>query len=220
MRYGGFTAAQRMGLLLAACAGARTAATQSLPAMPTTAQATASVPIRAQMPNRNPTQAVAPTQAQAQVQTEAQCGSQGYRVVARRWDALLARNLELRQDCAHPEWPTRLVALESTNVASTNEGGTNMGSTNMASMAVAAASVRPTAVAQIVAPLLVHAGDRVRLWSQDERVRIEISGVVEQSARAGDHVMVQVTRRNEESGMSVDRISGIVRAAGDVEMQP
>jgi flagella basal body P-ring formation protein FlgA len=94
-----------------------------------------------------------------------------------------------------------------------------MASTNMASMAVAA-PVRPNAAAQIAAPLLVHAGDRVRLWSQDERVRIEISGVVEQSARVGDRVMVQVTRRNEETGMSVERISGIVRAAGDVEMQP
>jgi hypothetical protein len=94
-----------------------------------------------------------------------------------------------------------------------------MGSTNMVSMAVVS-PIRSNAVVQIAAPLLVHAGDRVRLWSQDERVRIEISGVVEQSARNGDHVMVQVTRRNEDTGISVDRISGIVRAAGDVEMQP
>jgi hypothetical protein len=214
-----------MVLLLAACAVARTAAAQSLPAMPTTAQVTASVPVRAQVSNLTPTQAVAPmpspAQAQAQVlvQTETQCGTQGYRVVARRWDALLARNLELRQDCVHPEWPTRLVALESTISESTSRGEANMGSTNMVSMAVVS-PIRSNAVVQIAAPLLVHAGDRVRLWSQDERVRIEISGVVEQSARNGDHVMVQVTRRNEDTGISVDRISGIVRAAGDVEMQP
>jgi flagella basal body P-ring formation protein FlgA len=74
-------------------------------------------------------------------------------------------------------------------------------------------------VAQVAAPLLVHAGDHVRLWSQDEMVRIEISGVVEQSARSGDRVVVQIMRQNDDTGMSVERIAGTVRGAGDVEME-
>jgi flagella basal body P-ring formation protein FlgA len=74
-------------------------------------------------------------------------------------------------------------------------------------------------VAQAKQPLLVHAGDRVRLWSQDEMVRIEMSGVVEQSARGGEHVVVQIARQNEDAGMTVERIGGIVRGAGDVEME-
>jgi flagella basal body P-ring formation protein FlgA len=74
-------------------------------------------------------------------------------------------------------------------------------------------------VALTVQPLLVHAGDRVRLWSQDERVRIEMSGVVEQSARGGERVVVQIARQSEDSGMTVERIGGIVRGAGDVEME-
>ena len=41
-------------------------------------------------------------------------------------------------------------------------------------------------------------GDRVRLWSQDETVRIEMSGVVEQSARGGERVVVQVARQSED----------------------
>jgi hypothetical protein len=150
-------------------------------------------------------------QAQVQVQIQTECGAEGYRVMARRWDALLQRSLEVRQDCAHPERPARMIAV----------GPKDMRMADMGPMAhVGIAPVRTNEVAQSAAPLLVHAGDRVRLWSQDERVRIEMSGVVEQSARSGDRVLVQVTRRNEDTGMSVERIAGIVRAVGDVEMEP
>ena len=134
---------------------------------------------------------------------QAECGAQGYRVVARQWDAVLGRSWELRQACAHPEWPARLVA------------GRSAGAVWPARDGVAGTKE----VAQIVPPLLVHAGDRVRLWSQDERVRIEMSGVVEQSARGGERVVVQIARQSEDAVMTVERISGIVRGAGDVEME-
>jgi hypothetical protein len=173
MRRSGFSAALLTVLLLAACASSQPAFAQ------------------------------AQTPIQVQTQTEAGCGAEGYRVVARRWDALLERNLEVRQDCAHPEWPTRLVALGSAGARPMAHGG----------------SVRTNEVAQVAAPLLVHAGDHVRLWSQDEMVRIEMSGVVEQSARSGDRVIVQIMRQSDDTGMSVERIAGTVRGAGDVEME-
>jgi hypothetical protein len=47
-----------------------------------------------------------------------------------------------------------------------------------------------------------------------------MTGIVEQSARAGDRVVVQITRQTDEAGLTVQRISGVVRAAGDVEMEP
>jgi hypothetical protein len=55
---------------------------------------------------------------------------------------------------------------------------------------------------------------------QNEMVRIEMSGVVEQSAHSGERVIVQVTRQNVEAGLSVERIAGIVRGYEDVEMEP
>jgi flagella basal body P-ring formation protein FlgA len=67
-------------------------------------------------------------------------------------------------------------------------------------------------------PLLVHAGDPVRLWMQDNTVRIEISGMAEQSARRGERVIVQITRQND-AGLTVQRVAGIVRGSGDVEME-
>jgi len=134
---------------------------------------------------------------------QAECGAQGYRVVARWWDVVLGRDWELRQACAHPEWPARLVAASAMGAGSTARDGV----------------AGTKEVAQAKQPLLVHAGDRVRLWSQDEMVRIEMSGVVEQSARGGEHVVVQIARQNEDAGMTVERIGGIVRGAGDVEME-
>jgi hypothetical protein len=54
---------------------------------------------------------------------------------------------------------------------------------------------------------------------QNETVRIEMSGVVEQSAHSGERVTVQVTRQDADSGMSIERFSGIVRGTEDVEME-
>lgn len=127
-----------------------------------------------------------------------ECGATGYRVIASRWDAVLGRGWELRQDCAHPEWPARLIAEAA-------PGSVSMG--------------RPATAVAAAQPLLVRAGDSVRLWEQDAMVRIEMRGVAEQSARAGERVVVQVTRQTDDAGLTVELIGGIVRGAGDVEME-
>jgi hypothetical protein len=129
------------------------------------------------------------------------CTAKGYRVLARRWDAVLSMGWELRQSCAHPEWPAHSVVLAA---AAPLLGGREL---------------RPAGAASIVQPLLVHAGDPVRLWLQDQAVRIEMSGVAEQSARNGEHLMVRVTRQTDDAGVTAERIPGIVRGAGDVEME-
>lgn len=129
-----------------------------------------------------------------------ECGVRGYRVIASRWDSVLRGNWELRQDCAHPEWPARLVVAA-------------MGPLMQRGV------VSPARAAQIVQPLLVHAGDTVKLWEQDAMVRIEMSGVVEQSARTGERVVVRVTRQSDESGLTVERIGGVVRGVGVVERE-
>jgi hypothetical protein len=136
-------------------------------------------------------------------QTQAECGAGGYRVIATRWDAVLGRSWELRQDCVHPEWPARLVAAATSGFFRSGGAGRS-----------AAATAVPA-----IRPLLVHAGDFVRLWEQDAMVRIEMSGVAEQSARAGERVVVRITPQTDDAGLRVDRIEGIVRGAGDVEME-
>lgn len=125
------------------------------------------------------------------------CTAEGYRVVAQRWDAALRTGWEFRQNCVHPEWPSRVVPSKSV-VRGISKVGDSV---------------------PMLRPLLVHAGDQVRLWAQSEKVRVEMSGAVEQSGRNGDHVMVQIRRNSDELGSVLDRIAGIVRGVDDVEME-
>jgi len=125
------------------------------------------------------------------------CASDGSRVVATRWDAVLGKGWQLVEDCAHPERPARLVAA-----VSAVETGIARG--------------LPAAAVQ---PLLVRAGDVVRLWQQTATVRLEMKGVVEQSAASGEHVVVRITRQSDDAGLTVQRFDGTVRGAGDVEME-
>lgn len=127
----------------------------------------------------------------------------GYRIIARRWDAVLRTNWEMRQDCAHPDWPARLASVAA--IAA--------GPISISRLATQNESVA------LIQPLLVRAGDQVRLWMEDGPVRIEMSGVAEQSAHNGGHIIVRTTRQSDDAGLTVQRIPGIVRGAGDVEMQ-
>ncbi len=131
---------------------------------------------------------------------DAGCNAQGDRIVARRWDAVLGRGWATVLSCAHPEWPARSVAFDAKREPLTFK-------------AVTAESPKGAP-----GPLLIHPGDTVRLWSQAQMVRIEMSGVAEQAARAGDRVVVRVTRQTDDAGLIVERIDGVARGVGDVEM--
>lgn len=140
-------------------------------------------------------------------QSVATCGPAGYRVITGRWDAVLKINWELRRDCGHPEWPARMVATSTARTPSAAKPRPLLGGSPGAAEVTAAM------------PLLVRAGEVVRLWEQDERVHIELSGVVEQSARLGERVLVRITHEGDDAGLSVEQIGGVVRGAGDVEME-
>ncbi len=88
-----------------------------------------------------------------------------------------------------------------------------------ASEMAASSTAKTVEWASVAGPLLVNAGSPVRLWMQDRMVRIEMNGVAERSARKGDRITVQVTHKDEEAGLSVERIAGIVRGPGEVEME-
>ena len=117
-------------------------------------------------------------------------------VVGQRWDAVLGKAWNVVSECGHPERPVRLAS------ASTQR--------RTASVSVAAA-------APIV--LVVRAGDVVRLWQQAENVRIQMVGVAERSAGVGDRVSVRIERAGLGDGFEVRRMDGIVRGAGDVEIE-
>jgi hypothetical protein len=137
--------------------------------------------------------------AEAQV---AACDASGKQIVARRWDVVLGHEWEMVRDCRHPEWPARARSVKSLIERPANP--------------VANPPASPTAI--FVEPLLIRAGEPVKLWQQAAYVRMEMNGVAEQAARRGEHIDVLVTRHNDDGSITSTHLSGTVRAAGDVEM--
>lgn len=144
----------------------------------------------------------------AMAQGSSNCDAAGYRVVGARWDTVLQRNWEVRQDCLHPDWPARLAGF-----------ATRLGVGKKQEVRTETGGLQAAEVEGNNAPLLVRAGEAVRLWAREERVRIEMSGVVEQSAHLGERVVVRITRQSDDTGLTVERVGGVVRGVGDVEME-
>jgi flagella basal body P-ring formation protein FlgA len=67
---------------------------------------------------------------------------------------------------------------------------------------------------------VVHAGDIVRLWKQEDILRIEVAGVSEESGGLGKTIRVRLLRQNTDSQVIPEQFFGIVRGPSDVEMQP
>lgn len=122
----------------------------------------------------------------------------GYRVASVRWDPVLRQNWATIVSCGHPEWPG--ISLR------TGEAGP-------AAQAVSAP------VREDRSPV-VRAGDIVALWRQEEMLRIEVTGVAEQSGSVGETIRVRLLRRAGSNQSVEEQFSGIVRGRADVEMQP
>jgi hypothetical protein len=102
-------------------------------------------------------------------------------------------------DCKHPEWPARMVLLPASSspvVAETRE--------------VAVVSRQHS---------LVRAGEKVKLWSSDDLLRIEVDGVAEETKEEGQRIRVKLIQHMGSYGQSPERqLMGVVRGSGDVEL--
>lgn len=122
----------------------------------------------------------------------------GYKVIGVRQDRLLGRNWAVIARCDHPEWST--VALPFSGEA---------------------ASAVPKAYASdLLSPVVVHAGDTVRLWRREPLLQIEVAGVAEENGSLGKTVRVRVVSRNTDNPFTREEFTGIVEGRADVEMQP
>jgi Zn ribbon nucleic-acid-binding protein len=120
-------------------------------------------------------------------------GDDGYRVTTVRWDPVLRQGWAMVARCGHPEWPE--VALPTRARSDTKEF-------------VAAATTPP----------VVRAGDKVRLWRQENALLIEVAAVAEESGSVGKSIRVRLVRAGIEGQMERQMV-GIVRGQADVEMQ-
>ncbi|MEO8736552.1 MAG: flagella basal body P-ring formation protein FlgA [Edaphobacter sp.] len=125
----------------------------------------------------------------------------GYRVTSVHWDPVMRQNWATIANCEHPEWP---------------EASLRVGETN------GALSRSVIQVSEEHSPKLpiIRAGDIVRLWRQEDLLRIEVTGVAEESGSVGKTIRVRLLRRNTDDQSQEEQYTGIVRGPSDVEMLP
>jgi hypothetical protein len=126
----------------------------------------------------------------------------GYRVTSIQSDVVLGQKWALIASCDHPEWPTLALQMyEPKPLPSTLQ-------------------IRQRPQDLISAIPVVHAGDPVRLWKQEDLLRIEIAGISEESGSLGNKIRVRLLHRNTDDQAMQEQFSGIIRGPSDVEMQP
>lgn len=125
----------------------------------------------------------------------------GYRVTGIHSDPVLGQNWVSIANCEHPDWP---------EVSFRAEGIDGVPSRRVEK---ARAELFPSVP-------VVRAGDIVRLWRQEDLLRIEVTGVAEQSGGIGKTIRVRLLRRSMDDGPKEEELTGIVRGPSDVEMLP
>lgn len=123
----------------------------------------------------------------------------GYRVTSIHWDPVLRQSWARIANCDHPEWPEVSVRAEATKAGSTRQ------------MSHDGAESFPFVP-------VIHAGDIVRLWRQEDLMRIEITGVAEESGGIGKTIRVRLLRRKTDDQAKEEQFTGIIRGPSDVEM--
>jgi hypothetical protein len=114
-----------------------------------------------------------------------------YRVSEIRWDSVLGQRWAMVASCEHPEQPAFAVLTKD-----------------------AIAEGRSSRREDDSAPV-VHAGEVVRLWRQEDNLRIEVTAMSEESGGLGKAIRVRLLGTDSAERQFV----GIVRGVADVEMR-
>jgi hypothetical protein len=125
----------------------------------------------------------------------------GYRVTEIQSDPVLGRRWAIVANCDHAEWPVLAVQAFGSDLSTPSRAS---------QMRVASPPSIP----------VVHAGDIVRLWRQEDLLRIEVVGVSQENGSVGKAIRVRLLRKNTDNQAIQEQLSGIVRGPSDVEMQP
>lgn len=116
-----------------------------------------------------------------------------YRTISVRWDPVLRQRWATIVSCDHPERPSIALLM----------------------------SLNPEDKATQESPTpfpIVRAGDLVRLWRQENDLRIEASGIAQESGATGSRVHVRLLNSGLDGQQQGKTLFGIVRGKGDVEI--
>jgi Chaperone for flagella basal body P-ring formation len=128
--------------------------------------------------------------------------SRGYRVAKIQSDPVLGQRWAMIVSCGHPEWPAfALRANGATSITTLPEKDRSL-------------------TGSVKTALIVHAGDLVQLWRQENFLRIEVAGVSEESGSLGSTIRVRLLRGNTDDQSIPEQFSGVVRGRSNVEILP
>lgn len=130
-------------------------------------------------------------------------GSKGYRVTGMHWDPVLRQRWATIARCDHPEWPAFSLRASERKIA----------------LRGPAAAVREEHAPAVSDTPMVRAGDIVHLWRQEDLLRIEVTGVAEESGSLGKSIRVRLLRRNTDDQSIEEQFTGVIRGPRNVEMQ-
>ena len=124
-----------------------------------------------------------------------------YRVTRIERDPVLGKVWAKIVSCDHPEQPAVALPVNETDTLKISQ------------------QLDRASITNIQTAIVIRAGDVVRLWRQENILRIEVAGVSEESGGLGKTIRVRLLRNN--TGESVpEQVIGIVRGPSNVEMQP
>jgi Chaperone for flagella basal body P-ring formation len=125
----------------------------------------------------------------------------GYRVAKIASDPVLEQRWAMITNCGHPEWPAFVLPMTGTGPLVTPQ------------------ERERSLIDGVKATPLVRAGEVVRLWRQEDVLRIEVAGVSEENGGLGKTIRVHLLRRNTDDQAEPAQFFGIVRGPSDVEIQ-
>ena len=122
----------------------------------------------------------------------------GYEVIRIKSDRLLGTNWAEVGRCFHPEWSTLSFPVSKLSLEIMSR----------------------TAAGSVSAPILVRAGDSVRLFRREPFLQIEVAGISEGTAGLGGTVRVRLVTRSSAASSAPEELTGVVRGRSVVEMTP
>jgi hypothetical protein len=124
-----------------------------------------------------------------------------HKVIKIKSDSVLGLRWAIISNCSHPEWPEFALPLTEKGLTKPPQETATSSSEDAKTFSV------------------VHAGDIVQLWKQESLLRIEVSGVSEESGGLGKTVRVRLLHRRPDDQSAPEHLFGVVRGPFNVEIQ-
>jgi hypothetical protein len=125
----------------------------------------------------------------------------GYKVSKVQSDPILGHRWAMVVTCGHSNWPALAFPVSGSESPTLSEMSNQ------------------SAAHDIGATPVIRVGEVIRLWRQEEFLRIEMTGVAEENGDLGKVIRVRLVRANGEDQSPLLQLAGVVRGPSDVEIQ-